>query len=134
MARKRALRDASESNAAVSHDGAAAERLGGLIDALLPVLVDRLAVAVERRHDALAQTAGLNADVFDALVLVAAGGLDPAAIDPDRSFWFITFSARDLDYETVQRGPLAFVIAKNLRRRHLSESQRAILWGWRGFP
>ena len=43
MARKRALRDASESNAAVSHDGAAAERLGGLIDALLPVLVDRLA-------------------------------------------------------------------------------------------
>ena len=46
-----------------------------------PALVDRLAVAVERRHDALAQTAGLNADVFDALVLVAAGGLDPAAIE-----------------------------------------------------
>jgi len=46
-----------------------------------PTLVDRLAVAVERRHDALAQTAGLNVDVFDALVLVAAGGLDPAAIE-----------------------------------------------------
>jgi hypothetical protein len=28
---------------------------------------------VERRHDALATTAGLNADVFDALALVAAG-------------------------------------------------------------
>jgi len=46
-----------------------------------PALVDRLAVAVERRHDALARTAGLNADVFDALVLVAAGGLDPAAVE-----------------------------------------------------
>jgi len=45
-----------------------------------PALVDRLAMAVERRHDALTQTAGLNADVFDALVLVAAGGLDTAAI------------------------------------------------------
>jgi hypothetical protein len=46
-----------------------------------PTLVDRLARAVQRRHDALASTAGLNADVFDALVLVAAGGLDPAAIE-----------------------------------------------------
>src|SRR6185437_5773056 len=33
----------------------------------------RLAAAVERRHAALAHTAGLNADVFDALVLLAAG-------------------------------------------------------------
>jgi hypothetical protein len=46
-----------------------------------PALVDRLARAVERRHDALASTAGLNADVFDALVLVAAGGLAPSAIE-----------------------------------------------------
>jgi hypothetical protein len=46
-----------------------------------PALVDRLARAVERRHDALASTAGLNADVFDALVLVAAGELAPSAIE-----------------------------------------------------
>ena len=39
-----------------------------------PELRGRLALAVERRHDALAQTAGLNAEVFDALVLLAAGG------------------------------------------------------------
>ncbi len=38
-----------------------------------PSLRGRLRLAVERRHDALASTAGLNADVFDALVLLAAG-------------------------------------------------------------
>lgn len=36
--------------------------------------------AVERRHDALLDTAGLNAEVFDALVLLAAGSWDPPAI------------------------------------------------------
>lgn len=36
--------------------------------------------AVERRHDALAQTSGLNDEVYDALVLLAAGSLDPTAI------------------------------------------------------
>ena len=36
--------------------------------------------AVERRHDALADTAGLNAEVFDALVLLAAGRWTPAAV------------------------------------------------------
>jgi hypothetical protein len=40
----------------------------------------RLRAAVERRHDALVGTAGLNSDVFDALVLMAAGSWDPAAI------------------------------------------------------
>jgi hypothetical protein len=40
----------------------------------------RLALAVERRHDALAHTSGLNADVFDALVLIAAGRYHPDAI------------------------------------------------------
>jgi hypothetical protein len=40
----------------------------------------RLALAVERRHAALAHTAGLNEDVFDALVLLAAGAWTPAAI------------------------------------------------------
>ncbi len=39
-----------------------------------PELRSRLAAAIERRHAALAQTAGLNAEVFDALVLLAAGG------------------------------------------------------------
>ncbi len=45
-----------------------------------PRLAERLAAAIERRHDALAQTAGLNEEVFDALVVLAAGSWDPAAI------------------------------------------------------
>jgi hypothetical protein len=45
-----------------------------------PALAERMIVAVHRRHDALAQTAGLNADVFDALVVIAAGELSPTAI------------------------------------------------------
>jgi hypothetical protein len=40
----------------------------------------RLAAAIRRRHDALSNTAGLNADVFDALVLLAAGSWEPSAI------------------------------------------------------
>jgi len=39
-----------------------------------PGLRGRLALAVESRYDALAQTSGLNEEVFDALVLLAAGG------------------------------------------------------------
>ncbi len=38
-----------------------------------PGLRDRLRAAIERRHDALASTSGLNIDVFDALVVMAAG-------------------------------------------------------------
>src|SRR4029077_15018078 len=38
----------------------------------------RLAAAVHRRHDALRQMAGLNAEVFDALILMAAGSWEPA--------------------------------------------------------
>lgn len=45
-----------------------------------PTLASRLAAAVHRRHDALRHTAGLNAEVFDALVLLAAGSWTPAAI------------------------------------------------------
>jgi hypothetical protein len=37
-------------------------------------LLDRLRRSVERRHDTLRQTNGLNREVFDALILVAAGG------------------------------------------------------------
>lgn len=39
--------------------------------ALEPALLGRLATAVHARHDALAHTAGLNAEVFDALVVIA---------------------------------------------------------------
>lgn len=44
------------------------------------LLLGRLADAIERRHDVLANTAGLNEEVFDALVLLAAGSWDPEAI------------------------------------------------------
>jgi hypothetical protein len=36
--------------------------------------------AIEQRHEALAHTAGLNEEVFDALVLLAAGGLETDAV------------------------------------------------------
>lgn len=45
-----------------------------------PHLLGRLRAAVERRHDALVDTAGLNQDVFDSLVILAAGEWTPAAI------------------------------------------------------
>jgi len=45
-----------------------------------PSLRDRLRAAMERRHDALADTAGLNEEVFDALVVLAAGSWEPAAL------------------------------------------------------
>jgi hypothetical protein len=40
----------------------------------------RLRAAVERRHEALVETAGLNQRVYDSLVVLAAGGWDPASI------------------------------------------------------
>ncbi len=45
-----------------------------------PSLRHRLETAVEARYDALADTVGLNEEVFDALILLAAGAFDPAAI------------------------------------------------------
>lgn len=48
--------------------------------ALDPTLRGRLRGAIERRHDALADTSGLNADVLDALVVLAAGSWAPEAI------------------------------------------------------
>jgi TusA-related sulfurtransferase len=45
-----------------------------------PALRQRLALAVTRRHDALAQTTGLNEEVFDALILLAAGTWAPQDI------------------------------------------------------
>jgi hypothetical protein len=40
----------------------------------------RLANSVRRRHDALRHTAGLNAEVFDALILMAAGSWEHARL------------------------------------------------------
>jgi hypothetical protein len=45
-----------------------------------PALRGRLRAAIEGRHDALASTAGLSDDVYDALVLLAAGSSTPEAI------------------------------------------------------
>lgn len=45
-----------------------------------PSLAGTLMNAVRRRHDSLRHTAGLNAEVFDALVLLAAGSWDCADI------------------------------------------------------
>ena len=45
-----------------------------------PGLRDRLAAAIERRHTTLAHTAGLNAEVFDSLILLAAGSWAPDAL------------------------------------------------------
>ena len=43
-------------------------------------LLPRLALAIRRRHDALRETSGLNEEVFDSLVLMAAGSWEPEAI------------------------------------------------------
>lgn len=45
-----------------------------------PAVRGRLRSAVERRHQVLLDTAGLNKQVFDALVVLAAGAWTPAAI------------------------------------------------------
>jgi hypothetical protein len=55
-----------------------------------PAYLGTLRQSVERRHAALQDTAGLNAEVFDSLVLLAAGSWQPAAI---RRGWL---SVRDL--------------------------------------
>ena len=48
--------------------------------AIQPDYQVRLRNAIEQRFDALANTAGLNEEVFDALVLLAAGELSPSAV------------------------------------------------------
>lgn len=60
-----------------------------------PGLRPRLVAAVERRHAALQHTAGLNAEVFDALLLLAAGGWEPAAIA--RGWDAVADLQRDMD-------------------------------------
>lgn len=43
-------------------------------------LLGKLSAAIQQRHDALSHTSGLNAEVFDALILMAAGAFTPEAI------------------------------------------------------
>ena len=63
--------------------------------------VARLAAAVERRHDALADTAGLSEEVFDALVVLAAGswGLQAIASGYER----VVKLQSDMDHTRRQR-------------------------------
>jgi hypothetical protein len=61
--------------------------------------------AVERRHAALLDTAGLNAGVFDALVLLAAGSWEPAAIS--RGWQAVRRLQRQMD--SGRRRRLAFI-------------------------
>lgn len=60
-----------------------------------PSLRDRLATAVQRRHQSLQHTAGLNEEVFDALVLLAAGSLQPP--DLARGWDAVQALQRDMD-------------------------------------
>ncbi|MEK8106008.1 hypothetical protein NKG94_14145 [Micromonospora sp. M12] len=61
----------------------APERPGpGASGAAGPAAAGPTPAAIHRRHDALADTAGLNADVFDALVVLAAGGWHPTTCPP----------------------------------------------------
>lgn len=60
-----------------------------------PHLRGRLRGAIERRYDELKHTSGLNADVFDALCLLAAKSWQPEAIG--RGFEAVTALVREMD-------------------------------------
>ncbi len=60
-----------------------------------PAARSRLAAGVRRRSDALRHTAGLNAEVFDALIILAAGSWEHAAIR--RGFQRVMQLTRDMD-------------------------------------
>jgi hypothetical protein len=62
------------------------------VDSTLQV---RLRAAVERRHDVLLETVGLNQEVFDALVLLAAGEWSPGAIG--RGYQLVEDLQRQMD-------------------------------------
>ena len=66
-----------------------------------PELLRRLRGAVERRHDALMETVGLNQEVFDALVLLAAGSWQPSAIA--RGFAAVEQLQRGMDENRQRR-------------------------------
>lgn len=66
-----------------------------------PSCLDRLTIAIERRHDMLANTAGLNEEVFDALILLAAGSLQPEAL---RAGWNkVQTLITDMDQGRIKR-------------------------------
>jgi hypothetical protein len=69
--------------------------------ALDPGVLPKLATAVRNRHDALQNTAGLNAEVFDALLLVAAGGWEPA--DLRRGHQALMDLVKDMDERRQSR-------------------------------
>jgi hypothetical protein len=60
-----------------------------------PGLRPRLADAIHRRHEALRHTAGLNAEVFDALILMAAGSWAPD--DLRNGYQRVAQLTRDMD-------------------------------------
>jgi hypothetical protein len=66
-----------------------------------PQLLGRLAAAIEHRHDQLQHTAGLNEEVFDALVVLAAGQWSHEAIG--RGFDQVVGLKGDMDRGRQQR-------------------------------
>jgi hypothetical protein len=66
-----------------------------------PSLRARLAAAIERRHASLAHSAGLNAEVFDALILLAAGSWAPAALRAGHAA--VVALQQDMDHGRRQR-------------------------------
>ncbi|MFM7536137.1 MAG: ferritin-like domain-containing protein [Acidimicrobiales bacterium] len=68
-----------------------------------PSVRGRLARAVERRHRELDTTAGLNEEVFDALVLIAAGAPTPSAI----AAGWARVQARQAEMNDAREGRLA---------------------------
>ena len=68
-----------------------------------PGLLSRLTLAVHRRHAELANTAGLNALVFDALTVLAAGGFAPAQIRSGH----LRVMQLQADMDQARRGALA---------------------------
>ncbi|GDX79569.1 hypothetical protein LBMAG42_13800 [Deltaproteobacteria bacterium] len=82
-----------------------------------PSLLSRLANAIEGRHDALRETAGLNEEVFDALLFIAAGGWAPASLQ--RGWDAVVSLQAEMDVGRRVR----------LRRLGFSESEAARLSG-----
>jgi hypothetical protein len=66
-----------------------------------PRLRDRLRAAVERRYDVLRDTTGLNVDVFDALVVLAAGSWQPD--DIAAGYAYVQRLERDMDQARRRR-------------------------------
>lgn len=74
---------------------------------LEPALRGSLRAAIERRHGQLQHTAGLNEEVFDALVLMAAGSYAPA--DLDRGWRAVVAMKEEMDHgRRVRLGALGF--------------------------